>query len=219
MLRQAEGHPLANLINSLMVRSMRQAVYSPVSQGHFGIATRFYSHFTSPIRRYPDLMTHRAIKALLEGRKENHATPTLEKAGVHCSERERAASDAEHKSVDVMRGELMKDLVGTVMDGAVTTVIESGAFVMLGDSGAEGLLRVNGLKPGAKVRVMLASVDSATGKMELSLEGGRPQQQAQPGGGQSTAGRDRWKVSNRGRGNGGGGSSRGRGRGRSRGGR
>jgi len=225
VLRQAEGHPLTNLINSLMVRSMRQAVYSPVSQGHFGIATRFYSHFTSPIRRYPDLMTHRAIKALLEGRKENHAAPTLEKAGVHCSERERAASDAEHKSVDVMRAELLKDLVGTVMDGAVTTVIESGAFVMLGESGAEGLLRVNGLKPGTKVRVMLASIDPATGKIELSLEGGRPQQPAQPGGGQSTAGRDRWKVSNQRRGSGGGNGGRsgrggsGRGRGRGRGGR
>ncbi len=217
VLRQAAGHPLENLINSLMVRSMRQAVYSPASQGHFGIATRFYSHFTSPIRRYPDLMTHRAVKALLAGKKENHAALPLEKAGEHCSERERAAADAEHKSVDVMRAELLKDLVGSVMDGAVTTVIDSGAFVMLGATGAEGLLRVNGLKPGTKVKVMLASVDTATGKIELSLEG-RPQQaagQRQP----PPQGRDRWKFSDQRKKKNDGspkGSGRGRGRGRGR---
>ncbi|OIN99340.1 MAG: ribonuclease R [Elusimicrobia bacterium CG_4_10_14_0_2_um_filter_56_8] len=180
VLRQAEGHPLANLINSLMVRSMRQAVYSPTSEGHFGIATRFYSHFTSPIRRYPDLMTHRAIKALLAGKKENHDALPLEKAGVHCSERERAASDAEHKSVDIMRAELMKELVGSIMDGAVTTIIDSGAFVMLGDTGAEGLLRVNGLKPGTKIKVMIAGVDTAEGKIDLSLEGNPPAEGQQP---------------------------------------
>ena len=221
VLRQAEGHPLTNLINSLMVRSMRQAVYSPESEGHFGIATRFYSHFTSPIRRYPDLMTHRAVKALLRGKKENHGALPLEKAGVHCSERERAASDAEHKSVDIMRAEMLKELVGSVMDGAVTTIIDSGAFVMLGDTGAEGLLRVNGLRPGAKVKVMIANVDTAEGKIDLSLEGrpapaagGRPQ-----GGGPGqppAGGRDRWKFSDwkKGkRGNGGRGGGRGRGRG------
>ncbi|OGR68159.1 MAG: hypothetical protein A2081_02375 [Elusimicrobia bacterium GWC2_61_19] len=171
VLRQAENHPLTNIINSLMVRSMRQAVYSPESEGHFGIATRFYSHFTSPIRRYPDLMTHRAVKALLAGKKENHGALPLDKAGVHCSERERAAADAEHKSVDIMRAEMMKELVGSIMDGAVTTVIDSGAFIMLGSTGAEGLLRVNGLKPGTKVKVMIAAVDTAEGKIDLSLEG------------------------------------------------
>jgi ribonuclease R len=218
VLRQAEGHPLTNLINSLMVRSMRQAVYSPESQGHFGIATRFYSHFTSPIRRYPDLMTHRAVKALLHGKKENHAALPLDKAGVHCSERERAAADAEHKSVDIMRAELLREMAGSVMDGAVTTVIDSGAFVMLGDTGAEGLLRVNGLKPGTKVKVMIANVDTAEGKIDLSLEGrpvpaqtGRPQPGAQ--GRKPEPGRDRWKVSPWKKG---GGKGRGRGRGRGR---
>ncbi len=174
VLRQAENHPLTNIINSLMVRSMRQAVYSPESQGHFGIATRFYSHFTSPIRRYPDLMTHRAVKALLAGKKENHGALPLDKAGAHCSERERAAADAEHKSVDVMRAELMRENVGTIMDGVVTTIIDSGAFVMLAETGAEGLLRVNGLKPGTKIKVMVAAVDTTDGKIDLSLEGAPP---------------------------------------------
>jgi len=222
VLRQAENHPLSNLINSLMVRSMRQAVYSPESEGHFGIATRFYSHFTSPIRRYPDLMTHRAVKALLCGRKDGQGTVPLDKAGVHCSERERAAADAEHKSVDIMRAEMMKELVGTIMDGAVTTVIESGAFIMLGDTGAEGLLRVNGLKPGSKVKVMIAAVDTAEGKIDLSLEGrpvppakagsGKQPQGGQPGGQpqQNRPRVSRWKEGGRG-------SGRGRGRSKRRG--
>jgi len=221
VLRQAESHPLTTLINSLMVRSMRQAVYSPESQGHFGIATRFYSHFTSPIRRYPDLMTHRAVKALLRGKKENFGALPLDKAGAHCSERERAASDAEHKSVDIMRAEMIKELVGSVMDGAVTTVIDSGAFVMIGDTGAEGLLRVNGLKPGTKVKVMIASVDTTEGKIDLSLEG-RPQQEPgqRPGGAAPQQGRGRWQVTDwKKKGRGGSGGGRGRGRGRGRGGR
>jgi ribonuclease R len=227
VLRQAENHPLANIINSLMVRSMRQAVYSPESEGHFGIATRFYSHFTSPIRRYPDLMTHRAVKALLAGTKENHTALPLDKAGVHCSERERAAADAEHKSVDIMRAEMMKELVGSIMDGAVTTIIDSGAFIMLGDTGAEGLLRVNGLKPGMKIKVMIAGVDTAEGKIDLSLEGGRPPQAAQgqqpQGNGPRQAGGGKGRqrpplnfarvARNKGRG---GGRSRGRGRGKGR---
>ena len=223
VLRQAADHPLSNLINSLMVRSMRQAVYSPESEGHFGIATRFYSHFTSPIRRYPDLMTHRAVKALLAGRKENHGALPLDKAGAHCSERERAAADAEHKSVDIMRAEMMKELVGTIMDGAVTTVIDSGAFIMLGDTGAEGLLRVNGLKPGTKVKVMIAAVDTAEGKIDLSLEG-RPEQGARQGqasppqgagpGGQARGGRGRQQPRSFSRPARGKGRGRGRGRGR-----
>ncbi len=200
VLRQAEGHPLSAIINSLMVRSMRQAVYSPESSGHFGIATRFYSHFTSPIRRYPDLLTHRAVKALLAGKKLNFGALPLDKAGEHCSERERAAADAEHKSVDIMRAELLRDSVGSVMDGMITTVIDSGAFVTLGETGAEGLLRVFGLKPGSKVKVMVTAVDAANGKIDLSLEG-RPA----PAGGQGRKpgpsfrnrpqpGRDRWKA-------------------------
>ncbi|OGR94678.1 MAG: hypothetical protein A2016_09705 [Elusimicrobia bacterium GWF2_62_30] len=223
ILRQATNHPLTNLINSLMVRSMRQAVYSPESEGHFGIATRFYSHFTSPIRRYPDLLTHRAVKALLHGKKETFAALPLDKAGAHCSERERAAADAEHKSVDIMRAEMLRELVGTVMDGAVTTVIDSGAFILLGETGAEGLLRVNGLKPGTKIKVMIAGVDTAEGKIDLSLEGGprqggQPRQGTAPQGGARDAGqpRNRPSVSRWKGGGGGGGKGRGRGRGRGR---
>ena len=90
ILRQAENNPLSDIVNSLIVRSMKQAVYSPESSGHYGIAATAYAHFTSPIRRYPDLMAHRAVKALLLGNRENHGALSLAKAGEHCSTRERA---------------------------------------------------------------------------------------------------------------------------------
>ncbi len=168
ILERVAGSPLADIINSLIVRSMRQAVYAPESSGHFGIATRAYTHFTSPIRRYPDLLTHRAVAALLCGTKSAGPAPSLDAAGTHCSERERAATDAERKSVDILRAELFREKVGTAMDGTVTSVTDSGAFIMLGETGAEGLLRGAVLKPGAKVRVLISAVDSAEGKIDLA---------------------------------------------------
>jgi len=171
VLRQAEDHPLANIINSLIVRSMQKAVYSPESSGHFGIAARAYAHFTSPIRRYPDLTAHRAVKALLKGKPENHGALPLDEAGAHCSERERAAAETEYKAVDIMRAELFKGMIGEVVDGTVTTVMDSGSFVMIGDSGAEGMLRAAHLKPGAKVKVAIDAVDTVDGKISLSLAG------------------------------------------------
>lgn len=169
LLRQALGHPLEDIINSLMVRSMQQAVYSPESMGHFGIAARAYAHFTSPIRRYPDLMAHRAIKALLQGRKENHGALPLAEAGIHCSERERSAAECEHKSVDLMRAELLKGQIGQVMDGIVVSIMERGSFVRCGDTGAEGFLRETNLKLGDKLKVMIEKVDPIEGKIDLSL--------------------------------------------------
>ena len=169
ILRQTQEHPLSDIINSLMVRSMKQAVYSPESKGHFGIAAKAYAHFTSPIRRYPDLTAHRAIKGLIAGQKENLDDSFLVKAGEHCSERERAAVEAERKAVDLMRAELFKGKVGSVLEGTVTTVIESGSFVMCGETGVEGMLRVTNLKPGTKVKVIVDAVDTAEGKIDLSL--------------------------------------------------
>jgi ribonuclease R len=169
ILDRTQSHPLAGIINSLMVRSMKQAVYSPESSGHFGIATNAYAHFTSPIRRYPDLMAHRAVKALLLGKKENHFNPNLAEAGAHCSERERGSAEAEYKAVDIMRAELFKGRIGEVMDGTVTSVIERGSFVLCRDTGVEGMLRVTNLKPGTKVRVIVDAVDVVDGKIDLSL--------------------------------------------------
>ncbi len=171
LLRQAQGHPLEDIINSLMVRSMQQAVYSPVSAGHFGIAAKAYAHFTSPIRRYPDLMAHRAIKALLQHKKENHGALSLAEAGTHCSVRERSAAEVEYKSVDIMRAELLKKQIGQVLDGIVVSVVDSGSFVRCGDTGAEGFLRTTNLKIGDKLKVIIDKVDIVEGKIDLSAAG------------------------------------------------
>lgn len=169
ILRQAQGHPLEDIINSLMVRSMQQAVYSPESLGHFGIAALAYAHFTSPIRRYPDLMAHRAIKALMQGKKENHGTLSLKEAGAHCSERERSAAEIEYKAVDIMRAELLKGQVGETLDGIVVSVMDSGSFVRCGNTGAEGFLRETNLKLGDKLKIIIDKVDTAEGKIDLSV--------------------------------------------------
>ncbi|MEW5905307.1 MAG: VacB/RNase II family 3'-5' exoribonuclease [Elusimicrobiota bacterium] len=186
ILAKTGTHPLSATINSLIVRSMRQAVYSPESKGHFGIAARYYAHFTSPIRRYPDLMAHRAVKALLHGMKpkpghivrafnaifpgkKEAAQVPLIKAGEHCSERERAATEAERKVSDLMKAELLRTMVGQVMDGVVTAAAGSGAFVSLAESGADGLLRgATWLKPGDRVRVKIESINPIDGKIDLS---------------------------------------------------
>ncbi len=180
VIRQADGHPLESLINSMMVRSMKQAVYSPESEGHFGIAARAYAHFTSPIRRYPDLMAHRAVKALLRGEKESHGRLSLAEAGRHCSEKERAAAEAEYKSVDIMRAELFKDRIGMEMDGTVTSVTNRGSFVLCGDTGAEAMLRVTNLSPGTKVRIVIETVDTIEGKIDVTLAGSSSPLPARP---------------------------------------
>ncbi|MCK9582609.1 MAG: VacB/RNase II family 3'-5' exoribonuclease [Endomicrobiales bacterium] len=169
ILRQAENHPLSEIINSLIVRSMKQAVYSPESLGHFGIATKAYAHFTSPIRRYPDLMAHRAIKAMLLKVKENHGALSLNEAGLHCSQRERTAAEAEYKAIDLMRAELFKEQIGVEMDAIVTNSIETGSFVFCEQNGAEGMLRYTTLKPGTKIRVVVDSVNIAEGKIDFRL--------------------------------------------------
>ena len=170
VLKRAQGHLLEDIINSMIVRSMRQAIYSPQSQGHFGLAARAYTHFTSPIRRYPDLLTHRAVKALLRRAKEGRPAHELEAMGAHCSERERTSADAEYKAVDLMRAELFKDKIGTLMDGIVTAVTDSGAYVQLGKTGAEGLLRGSALKPGDKLTVRITGVDASNGNIDIAPE-------------------------------------------------
>ncbi|HOW89522.1 MAG TPA: VacB/RNase II family 3'-5' exoribonuclease [Elusimicrobiales bacterium] len=170
-LGQASGHPLSDVINSMIVRSMRQAVYSPESKGHFGIAARSYTHFTSPIRRYPDLIAHRALKSMLAGKRDTLSAHSLVSAGSHCSERERAAAEAEHKAVDLMRAELFSRRIGEEMDGVVTGSVESGVFVRLGDTGAEGLLRGARHKPGARLRVIVTAADPVEGKIDLAAAG------------------------------------------------
>ncbi|MBE7069862.1 MAG: ribonuclease R [Ruminococcaceae bacterium] len=128
------------VLDQLLLRSMAKARYSSECLGHFGLASKYYCHFTSPIRRYPDLMIHRIIKSHLHGEnKRSHFGGIVEAAAEQSSEMERNAVDAERASVDIKVCEFMADKVGECYDGVVSSIIESGCFVML-DSSVEGFV-------------------------------------------------------------------------------
>lgn len=168
LLQAAVGHPFEETANMLIIRSLRQAVYSPEAGGHFGLASKDYCHFTSPIRRYPDLVVHRAVSGLLRGDKTSHVSGLdLEGLAAHCSDRERAAAEAERKSVDMARSAILGRSVGQEFEGVVVNVTPAGAFVSLTDSGATGLWRGASASLGDRLRVRLTGVDEALGRIEL----------------------------------------------------
>ncbi|MDR9469369.1 ribonuclease R, partial [Marinospirillum sp.] len=156
--------PDADIIQTMMLRSMRQAVYTPVNEGHFGLAYPAYAHYTSPIRRYPDLLVHRAIRGLLRSGKPTNnverleTTPTekLEKwlpytpqqmleLGEHCSMAERRADEAVRDVTDWLKCEFLSDHVGEVFMGRVASVVGFGLFVELNDFFVEGLVHISSL--------------------------------------------------------------------------
>jgi ribonuclease R len=168
LLAAAVGHPFEETANIQVIRSLKQARYSAEAGGHFGLASKDYCHFTSPIRRYPDLVVHRAIKGLLKGDKTSHVQGfDLEGQAVHCSERERGAAEAERKAVDMARAAILGRSVGQIFDGVVINVTTAGAFVSLPDSGATGLWRGANATIGQKLKVKLTGVDEAMGRIEL----------------------------------------------------
>ncbi len=171
VLKKAVGHPLEDTINMLVMRTLKQASYSHRPGGHFGLASKAYCHFTSPIRRYPDLVTHRAVKALIHKRVDEPLAAGLKELGAHCSERERVAADAERRSIDILRAELLARRVGQVFDGVVTGSAAFGLFVTLKDLGASGLARGASAPLGSRVRVKLDRVDEGKGELDLSLTG------------------------------------------------
>ncbi|MDE2491449.1 MAG: VacB/RNase II family 3'-5' exoribonuclease [Elusimicrobia bacterium] len=168
LLDAARGHPFEETANIQVIRSLKLAVYSPEKGGHFGLASADYCHFTSPIRRYPDLLVHRALKDLLEGRAGARAGGRdLAAAGIRCSERERAAQEAERRAVDLARARLLGREVGKTFEGVVVNATAAGLFVALPESGAVGLLRGGRAALGAKIRVRLAAVDLAAGRLDF----------------------------------------------------
>ncbi|HAM36458.1 MAG TPA: ribonuclease R, partial [Elusimicrobia bacterium] len=169
VLQKAAGHPLEDTVNMLVMRSLKQASYSQAPGGHFGLASPAYCHFTSPIRRYPDLVTHRAVKALLQGRPEPSLARGLKELAEHCSQRERLAAEAERRSVDLLRAELLKEKIGQVFEGVVSGTAGFGIFVTLGKTGACGLLRGASAALGSRVRVRLDRVDEGKGELDLSM--------------------------------------------------
>lgn len=146
LLDQVKGKPEEYLIKTATLRSMAKAVYTTRNVGHFGLAFKFYTHFTSPIRRYPDLLIHRLVKHYSEGdtfTKEEVAE--LDTLAVHSSEREAAAVEAERDSIKMKLVEFMSDKVGEEFDAVISGVSERGLFVELNLTRAEGMIRIRDL--------------------------------------------------------------------------
>jgi ribonuclease R len=144
LLKSVEGHVLQNTINELVLRSMAKAVYSPGNIGHFGLSFSHYSHFTSPIRRYPDVIVHRLLKNYAAGVPGYHYDQ-LDDLGKHCSNRERMAVSAERDSVKLKQTEFMAQKIGEIFDGYISGVTEKGLFVSLHEVYCEGLIHISDL--------------------------------------------------------------------------
>ena len=182
------------LVETVLLRSLAQAVYSPTNIGHFGLALECYSHFTSPIRRYPDLLLHRAIKHVLgKSRKPFYFSPReIEASGHHCSMAERRADDATRDAVAWLKCDYMQDRIGESFDAMITGVTGFGLFVEILESSIEGLVHVTSLdsdyyqhddvhhclvgersgkvyRLADKIQVKLLSVDMQTRKIDFEL--------------------------------------------------
>lgn len=141
LMESIEGKGEEHVLQSLAVRTMSKARYSTDAIGHFGLAFPFYSHFTSPIRRYPDVMTHRLLQHYLDGGVSPERAP-LEIQCKHSSDREKLASDAERASIKYKQVEYMSLHEPQIFDGIITGVTEFGLFVEIGDTSCEGLVRM-----------------------------------------------------------------------------
>ena len=148
LLERVKERPDFHVIQVVLLRSMMQAVYSDNNVGHFGLAFPAYTHFTSPIRRYPDLMVHRALKHLLTSEPPEAFEYThqhLQAMGEHCSATERRADDATRDAADTLKCEFMLDKVGETFDGVISGVNSFGIFVELNDIYVSGLVHITAL--------------------------------------------------------------------------
>ncbi|TAK04471.1 ribonuclease R [bacterium] len=151
LLEACRGKPEERVLNRVLLRAMKQAHYAPETIGHFGLASTCYTHFTSPIRRYPDLIVHRILENVLLGRKlkpkeKEDLNSYLEEAGRHTSEHERTAMDAEREMVDLKKAQFMMDKIGQEFSGFITSLASFGFFVELESYFIEGLVRLSSLK-------------------------------------------------------------------------
>ncbi len=190
LLDTIKNRPDAQLLQTVMLRSLQQAVYSPDNVGHFGLAYESYTHFTSPIRRYPDLLIHRAIKAVLAGR--TYAPGNWHELGAHCSMTERRADEATRDVEQWLKCYYMQDKIGEEFTGTISGVTGFGIFVALDDVYVEGLVHVSelgndyfefdaarhamiGSRSGRsyrladRVRVRVARVDLETSRIDFTL--------------------------------------------------
>ena len=196
ILEQIKGHPLEMVIQRLLVRSMKKAVYSETNVGHFGLASLNYTHFTSPIRRYPDLMVHRLLKIYIERGKFSSEdverySKILPSIAKHSSEREIIADQAERDLISMKKIEYAQNHIGEVFDVVVTGVTDFGLFVEIPDKAISGLIHISTLndyyihdekfntltgthgktfKIGDKLKAKIISADKIKGMIDFVLE-------------------------------------------------
>ncbi|MGH8314135.1 MAG: ribonuclease R [Steroidobacterales bacterium] len=208
LLAKIKGRPDFNLLQTVLLRSLQQAVYSPDNEGHFGLGYDAYTHFTSPIRRYPDLLIHRCIKACLARERYRPVGATWAELGVHCSQTERRADDATRDVENWLKCYFMQDRVGEIFMGTVSGVTHFGLFVTLDGLNVDGLVHVtelgndyfhydavrhamNGERSGKvyrladRIMVKVARVDLEATKIDFVLAGDAaltpPQKRTRPG--------------------------------------
>ena len=200
LLAQIQGRHDSHLIQTVLLRSLKQAVYAADNLGHFGLAYDAYAHFTSPIRRYPDLLVHRAIRHVLSKKPiENYrySTNDMDQLGDHCSVTERRADEATRDATDWLKCEYMLDKLGEKYEGVITTVTSFGIFVELKDIYVEGLIHITALKQdyyhfdaihhrligertakmyrlGDPINVVVARVDLDEKKIDFDLDENQP---------------------------------------------
>jgi ribonuclease R len=199
ILDKAKGTKQEIIISKVMLRSLAKARYSHQNLGHFGLAAQFYCHFTSPIRRYPDLIIHRLMKESLNGtlkdQREEDLILRLPETARLCSERERAADEAERETEDLKKVEFMKEHVGETFDGIISNVTSFGMFVEL-ENTIEGLVKVSNMEDdyyvfddkhycllgertkkrfsiGEELRVRLVRADIASRQLDFIIEDSR----------------------------------------------
>ncbi|HZX74195.1 MAG TPA: RNB domain-containing ribonuclease, partial [Cyclobacteriaceae bacterium] len=143
---EIEGKPEQNVLQSLAVRSMAKAKYTTEPKGHFGLAFEHYSHFTSPIRRYPDMMVHRLLQHYLDNGKSVNKKDYEEKC-IHSSEREKRAAEAERASIKYKQVEFMGMMAhDKIYDGIITGVTDFGVFIEITETKCEGMARLADMK-------------------------------------------------------------------------
>ncbi len=194
LLEKIKQRPDMHLLQTVMLRSLRQAMYSPDNVGHFGLAYEHYTHFTSPIRRYPDLLVHRAIKAVLAG-ESYRPSSSWDDIGLNCSMTERRADEATRDVDNWLKCYYMKERIGEEFDGTIAAVVPFGVFVALDSVYVEGLVHVSELgedyfqydnvkhqmlgersgkryRLGDRLRVKLVKADLETGRVDFVLADG-----------------------------------------------
>ena len=195
IIEDFEGRPEENLVRFLTLRSMKRAVYSPNNLGHFGLASEHYTHFTSPIRRYPDIVVHRLLKKAIRGESIDYedTIARLEIMGQHLSKQERLAEEVEREAIDLLKARFMRGYVGEVFEGIITGVTSYGLFVEIKEYLVEGFVSITLLKDddylydepshrlvgvrtgkiyrlGDVLKVRVLKVDEERGKLNLSIE-------------------------------------------------